>query len=389
MFKIFPIDGGITAAEGFFADGINCGLKKEGFDLAFFRSDVPCDVAAVFTANRFAAAPVIDARKKFKNKSQFMLINSKNANAMTGEQGMKDIEAILSDVPYENPMMCSTGVIGAFMPVEKIKAGIKQFDFSARNGDNAAKAIMTTDRWDKQIAFKVELEDGSAFHIGAMAKGAGMIAPNMATMLCYVTTDAKVEQAALQGHLDRCLDKSFNAVSVDGDMSTNDSVFVYANGVSGAYHDGAFEEALRMALHHLALELVRDGEGATKLVAFQVTGAASDEEAKKAAKSISNSLLVKTALFGQDPNWGRLAMAVGASGIQCDEQTLIIKIGNVELYKEGVNLMSEETEAKAAKVMQKDEFNVTCHIGLGEGSYTAYGCDLGYEYVKINADYRT
>lgn len=389
MFKIFPVHGGICAAEGFFADGINCGLKNEGFDLAFFRSDVPCDVAAVFTSNKFAAAPVVDARKKIGRKSRFMLINSKNANAMTGEQGMKDIEAILADVPYENPMMCSTGVIGAFMPVEKIKAGIKQFDFNARNGDNAAHAIMTTDRWDKQIAFKVELEDGSVFHLGAMAKGAGMIAPNMATMLCYVTTDAKVGREALQGHLDRCLDKSFNAVSVDGDMSTNDSVFVYANGVSGAYHEGAFEEALRMALHHLALELVRDGEGATKLVAFEVSGARSDDEAKKAAKSISNSLLVKTALFGQDPNWGRLAMAVGASGIACDEQTLIIKIGNVELYKEGVNLMSEETEAKAAKVMQNDEFKVTCHIGLGEGSYTAYGCDLGYEYVKINADYRT
>jgi len=389
MFKIFPIDGGITAAQGFYADGINCGLKKEGFDLAFFRSEVPCDVAAVFTSNKFAAAPVIDARKKIKNKSQFMLINSKNANAMTGERGMQDIEAILADVPFENPMMCSTGVIGAFMPVEKIKSGIKKFDFNARNGHNAAKAIMTTDRWDKQIAFKVELEDGSLFHLGAMAKGAGMIAPNMATMLCYVTTDAKVERDALQGHLDRCLDKSFNAVSVDGDMSTNDSVFVYANGLSGAYHAGAFEEALRMALHHLALELVRDGEGATKLVAFEVTGAVNDEEAKVAAKNISNSLLVKTALFGQDPNWGRLAMAVGASGIQCDEKTLIIKIGNVELYKEGVNLMSEETESKAAKVMQNDEFKVTCHIGLGEGSYTAYGCDLGYEYVKINADYRT
>ena len=389
MFKIFPIDGGITAAEGFFADGINCGLKKEGFDLAFFRSEIPCDVAAVFTTNRFAAAPVVDARKKVKNKSQFMLINSKNANAMTGEQGFKDIEAILADVPFENPMMCSTGVIGSFMPVEKIKAGIKRFDFNVRNGHNAAKAIMTTDRWDKQIAFEIQLESGESFRLGAMAKGAGMIAPNMATMLCYVTTDAQVERPELQGILERCIDSSFNAVSVDGDMSTNDSVFVYANGMSGAYNATAFEEALRMALHHLALEVVRDGEGATKLVAFEVSGAVSDEEAKKAAKMISNSLLVKTALFGQDPNWGRLAMAVGASGITCDESKLIIKIGNVELYKEGVNLMSAETEAKAAKVMQNEQFRVTCHIGLGEGNYTAYGCDLGYEYVKINADYRT
>lgn len=389
MFKIFPIAGGICAADGFFADGINCGLKKEGFDLAFFRSEVPCDVAAVFTSNRFAAAPVIDAKKKIENKSEFMLINAKNANAMTGERGLEDIKEILSGVGFENPMMCSTGVIGMFMPVEKIKAGLEKFDFNAKNGDNAARAIMTTDRWDKQIAYRVELEDGSSFKIGAMAKGAGMIAPNMATMLCYVTTDAKVEREELQEHLDAVLEKSFNAVSVDGDMSTNDSVFIYANGKSGAYYKEAFAEALRMAMHHLALELVRDGEGATKLVAFEVTGALSDAEAKKAAKAISNSLLVKTALFGEDPNWGRLAMAIGASGIECDEKSLIIKIGNVELYKEGVNLMSKETEERAAKVMQKDEFRVTCHIGLGNGNYTAYGCDLGNEYVRINADYRT
>jgi len=389
MFKIFPIAGGICAAEGFFADGLNCGLKKEGFDLAFFRSEVPCEVAAVFTSNRFAAAPVIDARKKIKNPSEFMLINAKNANAMTGERGLEDIKEILSEISFENPMMCSTGVIGAFMPVDKIKEGLKRFDFSVKNPDNAARAIMTTDRWDKQIAYRVELEDGSSFKIGAMAKGAGMIAPNMATMLCYVTTDAKIERGELQEHLEAVLEKSFNAVSVDGDMSTNDSVFIYANGRSGAYYKEAFVEALRMAMHHLALELVRDGEGATKLVAFEVTGAISDTEAKRAAKALSNSLLVKTALFGEDPNWGRLAMAIGASRIECDENRLIIKIGNVELYKEGVNLMSKETEERAAKVMQKDEFRVSCHIGLGDGKYTAYGCDLGNEYVRINADYRT
>lgn len=389
MFKIFPINGGICAADGFFADGVNCGLKKEGFDLAFFRSEVPCDVAAVFTTNKFAAAPIVDARKKIDKKSDFMLINAKNANAMTGERGVEDIKEILSDVNFTNPLMCSTGVIGVFMPVEKIKDGIKKFDFNAKNPDNAARAIMTTDRWDKQIAFRVELEDKSSFKIGAMAKGAGMIAPNMATMLCYITTDAKVQREELQWHLENTLEKSFNAVSVDGDMSTNDSVFIYANGKSGAYYKEAFGEALRMAMQHLALELVKDGEGATKLVAFEVSGAKSYEEAKKAAKAISNSLLVKTALFGEDPNWGRLAMAVGASGIECDEKKLIIKIGEVELYKEGVNLMSKETEEKAAKVMKKDEFRVTCHIGLGDASYTAYGCDLGNEYVKINADYRT
>ena len=192
MFEIFPIKGGICAPKGFFADGINAGLKEKEKDLAFFRSEVLCNVGAVFTSNKFQAAPVVYDKEHFKNGSEFMLINSKNANAMTGENGLKDIQEILSYIPFKNPLMCSTGVIGEPLPKEKIISGIKKFNFNAKNPHNATKAIMTTDRWEKEIAYKIELENKEVFHIGAMAKGAGMIAPNMATMLCFATTDAKI-----------------------------------------------------------------------------------------------------------------------------------------------------------------------------------------------------
>ena len=390
MFKIFSIDGGICASEGFFADGINCGLKESELDLAFFRSEVECEVGAVFTSNRFKASPVIYAMQNIDKKSSGMIINSKNANAMTGEKGIEDIKEILSHLPnFYNPLMSSTGVIGEFLPKQKIIDGIKKFNFNAKNHTLASKAIMTTDRWNKEIAFKVVLENGDSFKIGAMAKGAGMIAPNMATMLCFISTDAKIQKDELQEILNKTTEKTFNAVSVDGDTSTNDSVFVFANGLSGCYDKEAFSEALRLVMHNLSLELVKDGEGATKLVSFEVIGAKDDSDAKKIAKNLSNSLLVKTALFGADPNWGRLAMAIGSSKAECYENKLTIKIGEVTLFENGINLMDKTTEEKAYQQMQKDEFKIVCDIGIGDGCYTAYGCDLGYEYVKINADYRT
>jgi glutamate N-acetyltransferase / amino-acid N-acetyltransferase len=389
MFKLFPISGGVCAAKGFYADGKNCGLKSEGNDLSYIHSKTLCNVAGVFTTNAFCAAPVVDAKAKILKPSNGIIINSKNANAMTGTKGVEDLNEILSHVPFENPFMSSTGVIGEFLPKEKIIKGLSAFDFEQTEPSAAAQGIMTTDRWEKSIAYQVVLENGEVFNIGAMAKGAGMIAPNMATMLCFVTTDAKIERDLLQKHLDAVSGTTFNAVTVDGDMSTNDSVFVFANGESGAYEKSAFGEALRMVMHEMALQLVKDGEGATKLVAFEVKGAVSDSDAQVAAKALANSLLVKTALFGQDPNWGRLAMAVGASGVACDESTLVIQIGNVTLYERGVNMMCDEVETNAAKVMQMDEFRVTIDLGLGEGMYRAYGCDLGHEYVTINADYRT
>lgn len=389
MTEFFSIQGGVCAPKGFFADGLNCGLRTgDQGDLAFIRSENPCDVAAVFTANRFQAAPLLHAQRVLGQKSQGIIINAKNANAMTGDAGVEAVYEVLKNVPFENPLMSSTGVIGVPLPVEKIAAGIKRFDWNAKNPDNAAKAIMTTDRWDKQIAFEVKTANGT-FTIGAMAKGAGMIAPQLATMLCFVTTDAAVPKAALQKHLEACMEDSFNAISVDGDMSTNDTVFVFANGQSGAYEAEAFEAVLKRALHYLALEMARDGEGAKKLVAFEVKNAATKAEAQKAAKMLSNSLLVKTALFGEDPNWGRLAATIGAAQVTCDAKTLIIQIGNVVVYDRGRNCMDKPTEEKAAKVLKEESFRIICDLGVGDESYTAYGCDLGYEYVKINADYRT
>ncbi|MDQ7044005.1 MAG: bifunctional glutamate N-acetyltransferase/amino-acid acetyltransferase ArgJ, partial [Sulfurimonas sp.] len=288
-----------------------------------------------------------------------------------------------------NPLMSSTGVIGVRLPKEKIIAGSKLFNLTKKEPNAAANAIMTTDSFSKQKAFRVELEDGSSFSIGAMAKGAGMINPAMATMLCFITTDAKVSKDEMQTILDEVTLTTFNAASVDGDTSTNDTVMLLSNGLSGTYNKEAFKEALQKIMLFLAREMVRDGEGATKLVTYKVTGAKSDEEAEVVAKALSNSLLVKTALYGEDPNWGRIASTVGASGVECSEETLSISFNELCVYDKGNLLFDEDMEEKASKIMKLDSFSIACDLGVGEGEFTSFGCDLGYEYVKINADYRT
>ena len=393
MYKITSNDNGVCAPLGFYADGISAGLKKGGAkDMAFVYSDEVCALASVMTTNKMAAAPIRHA--KGIKQTNFVMINSKNANAMTGKPGLADIEEILESVKKTknglvNPLMSSTGVIGVRLPKEKIIAGTEKFDLSVKNPHAAAEAIMTTDRFSKEIAVDVELEDGKVFTIGAMAKGAGMINPAMATMLCYITTDAQISYIKMQEILERVNAKTFNAASVDGDTSTNDTVFLMANSRAVCYDDEAFEEALFMVMDFLAKELVRDGEGATKLVTYHVTGAYSNTEAEKVAKALSNSLLIKTALFGEDPNWGRIAMSVGASGAQCDEEKLTIAYEDVLLFKQGENLFNDEVEVRAAEIMKRDAFTINVDLGIGGGSFRAYGCDLGNEYVKINADYRT
>jgi len=395
MYKLLSVEGGVCAAEGFFADGIHIGLKKGGAkDLAFVYSEVPCAIASVFTTNKMTAAPIRHFRAKGEFEGNFVLINSKNANAMTGKAGIDDIDEVLGAVrsvfpQIQNPVMSSTGVIGVRLPKAKIIEGARNFDLSRRDGTSASEAIMTTDTFAKRIAYEVVLEDGRSFRIGAMAKGAGMINPAMATMLCFITTDAAVDKATMQSILDECVHTTFNAASVDGDTSTNDTVLVMANGVSGVFHAQAFREALESIMLFLAKEMVRDGEGATKLVTYKVTGAINAHEAETAAKALSNSLLVKTALFGQDPNWGRIASTVGASGIMCDEAYLSIWFDDVCVYRKGKLLFDETIEPLAAAVMQKSAFTIHCDIGLQDGAFVAYGCDLGHEYVKINADYRT
>ncbi len=395
MYNLKKIDGGVCASDGFFADGVSAGLKPDGAkDMAFIYSDVECEIASVFTTNKMTAAPIRHFRRYGDFKTNFIVINSKNANAMTGKAGIEDIDEILSEVSknnpqIKNPVMSSTGVIGVRVPKEKLIAGTKLFDLTKKDSTSASKAIMTTDSFNKQISYRVELEDGSSFNIGAIAKGAGMINPAMATMLCFITTDAKVSKSEMQKILDEITKTTFNAASVDGDTSTNDTVILLSSAKSGAYNADAFRDALHKIMLFLATEMVRDGEGATKLVTYKITGAKDDKEAEKVAKALSDSLLMKTALYGEDPNWGRVASTVGASGVECDEATLKISFDKCCVYDRGEIYFDEEMEKKSAEVMKKDRFSISCDLGVSDGSFTAYGCDLGYEYVKINADYRT
>jgi glutamate N-acetyltransferase/amino-acid N-acetyltransferase len=392
LHSAFSIKNSVCAPQGFFADGISAGLKANGKkDVAFIYSDTPCDISYVLTTNTMQAAPLKHLKQQNELKTNFVLINAKNANAMTGQAGIDDINEILqsSDHPLTNPVMSSTGVIGVRLPKEKIINALQNFDLSVQNGNSAAEAIMTTDSFSKSIAFDVVLDDGSSFKIGAIAKGAGMINPAMATMLCFITTDAAIPKADMDELLQSTTVTTFNAISVDGDTSTNDTVMLLANGKSGAYDKQAFKQTLHNVMQHLALQMVKDGEGAKKMVAFNVTGAKNDEEAQIAAKALSNSLLVKTALFGEDPNWGRIAATVGASGVTAFEDKLNIAYNDVKVYDQGENLFSPEIEEKAGKILQQDQFTIHCDLGVADGKFRAYGCDLGYEYVKINADYRT
>ena len=395
MLKVTLIEGGVCATDGFYADGIAAGLKGgDKKDIAFIYADTVCDVSAIYTTNKMLAAPLQHAKAKGNIRSNFVLINSKNANAMTGKRGFQDIDTILDAVKAKfpqisSPLMSSTGVIGVHLPKEKIIDAALSIDLTSRNPDAAAEAIMTTDRFSKTIAFEVETEAGDTFKIGAMAKGAGMINPAMATMLCFITTDIAIDQEGVQHILERVNNQTFNAASVDGDTSTNDTVFVYANKKSNCSDSAAFEVALTKVMTFLAKEMVRDGEGATKLITYNVIGAEDDQAAEKVAKMLSNSLLIKTAFNGEDPNWGRIAMSVGASGVTCSESTLTIAYNDLLLVENGENLFNDALEVEAVKILKQDSFSVNVDLGVGEGRFTAYGCDLGHEYVTINADYRT
>lgn len=403
MFNLFSLKGGLNNVEGFFCDGVNVGMKTNPAnsgesdidgDVAFIRSTVPSDIAARFTSNKFKAAPIQHYLNYEKNfQTDFILMNAKNANAMTGQKGVEDIDAIFEELrkhhALHNPIMSSTGVIGYRLNQEKITAAFPKFDYNAKASDKAARSIMTTDSFKKELAFKIELDDGTSFNIAAICKGAGMINPAMATMLCFITTDANIPKTDMEALLSEATEGSFNRISVDGDTSTNDTIMLMANKLSNAYNKEAFREALNKITFELAMMILKDGEGANKLVAFEVKGAKSEQEAQKASMALSNSLLVKTALFGEDPNWGRIASTIGASGIDCDDKTLTIHYDNLLIYSNEQRELDQEREEKAYKIMKNASFKVTCDLGIGDGSYTSYGCDLSYEYVKINAEYRT
>ncbi len=403
MYNIISLEYGLENVQGFFCGATNVGMRTDSAnsgisdidgDVAFIRSQTLCDISAVFTSNTFQAAPIKHFQRYPKDfKTDFVLINAKNANAMTGEKGIEDIDTIVSSLSNKidaiNPIMSSTGVIGYRLPIDKITSAFDTLDFSTSNSHQAARAIMTTDSFKKELAYKVELENGESFNIAAICKGAGMINPAMATMLCFITTDADIPKSDMDELLIQSTEESFNRISVDGDTSTNDTVMLLANKESGVYHKEAFSEALKKIMFELAMMILKDGEGANKLVAFEVKGAKSTEEAKKASMALSNSLLVKTALFGEDPNWGRIASTIGASGITCDDSKLTIHYDDLLIYSDAFRELDKEREEKAYKIMKQESFQVTCDIGLGDASYTSYGCDLSYEYVKINAEYRT
>ena len=397
MFKITKLEGGLQNVEGFYFDGVNSGFKKQGNDLGFIRADEPFAISAIFTSNKFQAAPIRHFKRAQERaggelKTNFILVNSKNANSMTGEQGIADIDEIFSELGKKialiNPVMSSTGVIGYRLKKEKIIAAAQNFNLSARNSDALATAIMTTDTIKKELAYEISLENGEKFHIAAVCKGAGMINPALATMLCFVLTDAKISRADMDELLKKAAEQSFNTVSVDGDTSTNDTIMLCSS-AKCAYDKNAFSSALNALTHELALMLVKDGEGATKLVRFRVSGAANAGDARRAAKALSNSPLVKTAIFGEDPNWGRIASTIGACGIECDEEKLRIKYDDVLLYDAQNRELDAAREAAAHAVMQQKSFTIWCDLGLGDGEFSAYGCDLSYDYVKINADYRS
>jgi len=403
MYNIISLENGLNNVQGFFSGATNVGMRTDSAnsgasdisgDVAFIRSEVPCDVSSVFTSNKFQAAPIKHFQKYPKNfKSDFVLINAKNANAMTGDKGIEDIDTIMSKLSSKiavlNPIMSSTGVIGYRLPVDKVVSAFDNLNFSSTDSDKAAKAIMTTDSFKKELAYEVKLEDGSSFNIAAICKGAGMINPAMATMLCFIVTDADIPKEDMDELLSDSTECSFNRISVDGDTSTNDTVLLLSNKMSTNYDKQAFKEVLEKIMFELAMMILRDGEGANKLVTFEVNGALNEEEAKRASMALSNSLLVKTALFGEDPNWGRIASTIGASGICCDESKLSIYYDDLLIYSNEFRELDSEQEEKAYVVMKQDSFKVICNIGVGDASYTSYGCDLSYEYVKINAEYRT
>ena len=395
MFNIISLKNGLENVDGFFFGGVSTGLKpNKDNDLGFIRADEPFMLAAKFTSNKFQAAPIVHFKRYKKGfKSNFLLLNSKNANAMTGQNGVDDIDELFNilnqKTPLINPIMSSTGVIGYRLNREKIRSGFDKFDLNQKSSDSVARAIMTTDSFKKEIAFRVELEDGKSFNIAAICKGAGMINPAFATMLCFILTDANIPQSDMDELLETTTKHSFDAVSVDGDTSTNDTLMLLSSGKSGAYDKEAFKFALDKITLEMALNLVKDGEGSTKVVAFEVKGAANDDEASKAAKALSNSLLVKTAIFGEDPNWGRIASTIGASGIECDSDKLVIYYDDVLVYDKDHPELDETREQKAHAVMKKDSYRIICDLGIANGKFTAYGCDLGHTYVKINADYRS
>ncbi|QGG49142.1 bifunctional glutamate N-acetyltransferase/amino-acid acetyltransferase ArgJ [Heliorestis convoluta] len=396
-------EGNVTSPVGFQAAGVEAAIKKAGrLDMSLILSEKPCTAAAVYTTNKVQAAPLQVTKDHLsKGPVRAVVVNAGNANACTGQQGLDNARLMATttaqalELQAEEVVVSSTGVIGQQMPMDRIQAGIEALAkaLSKDGGYKAAQAIMTTDLVAKTGKVEIVVAD-QTITIGAMAKGSGMIHPNMATMLAFYTTDAKIAEPLLQKALQRATKLSYNMISVDGDTSTNDMALVLANGMANApaiVEEGplydAFEEALIALSIHLAKAIARDGEGATKLVEMRVKGAATEEDAQKAARTVISSSLFKSAIFGADANWGRILCAIGYSGAQFDPGQVDIYLGTIQTASNGEAL--DFSEEEASKILAQKEIIITADLKNGCSEARAWGCDLTYDYVKINADYRT
>jgi glutamate N-acetyltransferase/amino-acid N-acetyltransferase len=393
--------GGVTSPRGFRAGAVAAGIKKTGaLDLAVIWSDRPAAAAGVFTTNKVRAAPVnLSEERVRRGIAQGVVVNAGNANACTAQGGLTDARemAALTAERFggrgDDVLVASTGVIGVRLPMDKVRAGLGRIELSETSGVNVASAIMTTDTRPKERAVALQVGN-TTVTIGGTCKGSGMIHPNMATLLAFITTDAAVEPGVLATALRTAADVSFNVVSVDGDTSTNDSLFCLANGAAGnpPIADGSpdaatFQVGLNALAIELAKEIARDGEGATKLLEVQVEGATSDQDARRAARSVTASSLFKAAVYGCDPNWGRILCALGYSGADVDPLVADVRMGNVWLMREGQ--IQAFDKAEAADQMRGDTVLVYVNLHQGNGSATAWGCDLTEAYVDINGKYTT
>ena len=394
--------GAVTHPEGFLAAGVRAGIKERGEDIALIFSERPASAAGVFTTNIVQAAPVVLSRARLPRETcRAVVVNSGNANACTGEQGMRDARAMAAEaarllgISEDDILVASTGIIGRPLPMDKVRAGIGQAvrSLSRDGGTGAARAIMTTDTRPKEASVEVSLGRSKA-KISGMAKGAGMICPSLATMLAFITTDAAVRPEILQACLSRSAETSFNCLTVDGDSSTNDAVVVLANGA--AANDvidsegpdlSAFQEALDVVTASLARQIARDGEGATKLIEITVRGAESFQDARRIAKAVANSPLVKTAMFGCDPNWGRILAAAGGVGVRFEPKAVSLFLGRLALLHRGEPVDFSQEEAH--ELLRKPEVGVLLEVGPGPASATVWTCDFSYDYVRINAEYHT
>ena len=401
------IEGGVTAAQGFVAGGIHCGIRKNKSkpDLAMIYSQTPCAAAAVYTQNLVKGAPILVTKKNIENGfAKAVICNSGNANTCNADgvekaEAMCDLTAKALGIDPEDVVVASTGVIGQVLPLEPIASGIPELVkvLSPEGSNGAATAIMTTDTIAKEAAAEVEI-GGKTVHIGGISKGSGMIHPNMATMLCFVTTDCAITPKMLDQAIHQVTDCTFNMISVDGDTSTNDTFAILANGAAGNQEItaagpeyDAFVEALEAVCRKLSKLMAGDGEGATKLLVCKVDGAADLDTAKTVSKSVICSTLFKAAMFGADANWGRVLCAIGYSGATVDVNKIDVSFrsvaGQVDVCVNGAGIPFSEEEA--SKVLGEHDIEILVHLHMGQESAAAYGCDLTYDYVKINGDYRT